>query len=238
MLKNLLSWTCLLLLSVSCASAAEYDNFAVITAAGLKPFARDLGGLLGSGLNQTARPLGFSGFDVGVRGVAQLKPSRGNTALKKNSVFGLGFMQAEIGMPYRIDGFVRAASYEGLTVAGGGLRYGLWNVSDQKNHVNAMLVALADLAAHRCFYAVHYNATLVFSLNRPVFSPYIGAGMDSTRLEAQAVTVPALQGKSVTTVMPRYSAGLRARFNLIYLAAGATYTHGRTLYNASTGIRF
>jgi len=232
-----LALSCALLLQAPAAFAVGvYAGFIDLDKEGLKPFARDLGGLLGSGLNQTARPLGFSGFDLGVRAVSQFKPSRGNTALPRTRPFGLGFIQAELGMPYRLDGFVRAASYEGLTVAGAGLRYGLWNVSDAKNYINAMLLSAGSLAAHKYFYAVHFNTSVVCSVNRPVFSPYVGVGFDSTRLEAQTYT--GTLGDTVKVFEMRYSAGLRAKFNLGYLAAGATYTHDRTLLNASTGIRF
>ncbi len=224
---------------VSPASSAEYDGFRGVSSADLKPFARDLGGLLGSGSNQTARPLGFAGFDVGVRAVAQLKPSHNDTVLRKNSAFGTGFVQAEIGMPYRIDGFVRGGSYEGVAVAGGGLRYGLWNVSDEKYKINAMLVGMANMAAQRYFYAVHFNTSLVCSLNVPVISPYLGVGYDFTRLEVQsAVSDPSLSGAGVSVAEPRYTAGLRAKLNLGYLAGGVTYTHDRMLVNASAGFRF
>ncbi len=233
-MKKLLASLSLLIL-VSSARAAEYDGFRNVTEGALKPFARDLGGLLGSGSNQTARPLGFSGFDFGVRAVAQLKPSNGDTVLKRNSVFGIGFVQAEIGMPYRVDGFVRGGAYDGLAVAGGGLRYGLWNVSDEKYKFNAMVVGMANMAAHRYFYAVHFNTGLVCSMNLPGVSPYVGVGMDFTRLEAQA---PSLSGRSVSVSEPRYTAGLRAKLNLAYLAAGYTYTHDRGLVNASAGFRF
>ncbi len=237
--KQLLKLTlaCSLFLAAPAAFATGvYSGFINSDKEGLKPFARDLGGLLGSGLNQTARPLGFSGFDIGVRAAVQLKPSRGNTALHQTRPFGLGFIQAELGMPYRIDGFVRAASYEGLSVAGGGLRYGLWNVSDQKNYINAMIVLAGNMAANKYFYAVHFNTSVVCSVNRPVFSPYVGAGFDSTRLEAQTYT--GTLGDTVRVFEMRYSAGVRAKLRLGYLAVGATYTHDRTLLNASTGIRF
>jgi hypothetical protein len=224
-----------LLFGLSPAFAADYDVFKDITAPALKPFARDIGGLLGSGSNQTARPLGFSGFDIGVRGVAQFTPSHGNNVLKKNNVFGMGFVQAEIGMPYRLDGFVRGGAFEGVAVAGGGLRYGLWNVSDEKYRVNAMLVGMGNMAAHKYFSAVHFNTSLVCSLNVPVVSPYIGAGFDFTRLEVQAAS---LAGKKVNVSEPRYTAGLRVKLNLGYLAGGVTYTHDRALVNASAGFRF
>ena len=52
--------------------------------------------------------------------------------LRNNGVhaFGLPWVQAEIGMPFKIDGFVRGISYQGLTIAGGGLRYSLRKVAD------------------------------------------------------------------------------------------------------------
>lgn len=228
----------LLLALGGAASAANYDNFYNVSAPALKPFARDLGGLLGSGSNQTARPLGFAGFDAGVRGVAQLRPSQGNTVLKKNNLFGLGLVQAEIGMPYRIDGFVRAGAFEGIAVAGGGLRYGLWNVSDEKYKINATLVGMANMAAQRYFYAVHFNASVVVSVNVPVLAPFFGAGYDFTRLQAQTVKDNTLIGKNTRVQEPRFTAGLRAKLKLGYLAAGLTYTHDRALVNGSAGFRF
>ena len=237
-MKNKLFFIPLLLLASLSAHAAEYDGFYNAKGSDLKPFARDLGGLLGSGSNQTARSLGFSGFDIGVRGAAQLTPSTGDTVMKKNRAFGLGLVQAEIGMPYRIDGFVRGGVYEGVAVAGGGLRYGLWNVSDEKYKINAMLVVMADMAAQQYFYALHYNSSLVCSVNVPGVAPYFGVGFDSTHLTVQTVSDPSLVGKKVSVLEPRYTAGLRAKIQLAYLSGGATYTHDHMLYNASLGVRF
>lgn len=141
-------------------------------------------------------------------------------------------------MPYRIDGFVRGGVFEGIAVAGGGLRYGLWNVSDEKYKVNATLVGMANLAAHRYFYAVHFNTSFVCSVNVPVAAPFVGIGYDFTRLEAQTVADPSLTGKQVRVSEPRFTAGLRAKMRLGYLAAGLTYTHDRPLVNASAGFRF
>jgi len=241
MWKKTLLAALFLLVCLSGAQAAEYDGFYDnATAASLKPFARDLGGLLGAGSNQTARSLGFSGFDIGLRAAAQLKPSHNNSILKPNSVFGLGLVQGEIGMPYRIDGFVRGGKYEGLAVVGGGLRYGLWNVSDEKYKINAMLVMMGNMAAHKYFYALHFNTSVVCSINVPGVVPYLGVGFDSTRLEAQTVSGvgTVAPGTTVSVFEPRYTAGLRVKLDLGYFAGGATYTHDRMLFNASTGIRF
>jgi hypothetical protein len=79
----------------------------------------------------------------------------------------------------------------------------------------------------------------MFSVNVPYVAPYFGAGFDNTKLTAQAQNSDAsLIGKTVTVFEPRYTFGLRAKLNLGYLAAGATYTHGRTLVNAGAGLRF
>lgn len=234
MRKLLAAATFVLAFGPSRAFAADFDGFRNAVPSDLKPFARDLGGLLGSGLNQTARPLGFSGFDFGVRAVAQFNPSRGDNVLKKDNAFGYGVVQAEIGMPYRIDGFVRGGAFEGMTVAGGGLRYGLWNVSDEKYKINAMLIGMANMATNQYFYAVHFNTTLLASLNVPVVSPFLGAGFDFTRLTAQSSTL----SDKVSVSEPRYTAGVRLKLNLGYIAAGETYTHDRMLTNASAGFRF
>ena len=57
------------------AGADVYDGFANFADSGsLKPFARDLGDILGSATFHGGRPLGFSGFDVSARVGAQFEP--------------------------------------------------------------------------------------------------------------------------------------------------------------------
>ena len=72
----------------------------------------------------------------------------------------------------------------------------------------------------------------------PVVSPYISAGYDFTKLQGQAMDDPSLDGKTVSVAEPRYTFGFRLKLKLAYLAAGATYTHERTLTSASAGFRF
>lgn len=218
--------------------AGYYDNFVNVNSTNMKPFARDLGSLLGSGTANTARSLGFSGFDIGVHAGTMLKPSKDNTLLKDNKAIGLGFVQLELGMPYRIDGFIRGNEYEGAALVGGGLRYGLWNVSDEKFRVNAAIIGMGNMVTAKSFYAVHWNTTLIFSMNIPVLSPYISAGLDSTYLVAQSVADSTLDDCSIRTTIPRYAAGLRAKFGLGYISAEATYTHKELVLGAGTGLRF
>lgn len=225
----------LLSLRTACADSGGYDNFFNATRSDLRPFARDLGGLLGSGTNQTARVLGFGGFDFSGRSVIQFEPEKKDGILKKDNPFGLGWFQAEIGMPFRIDGFIKATSLNDMAVAGGGLKYGL---TQPQKKVQAMAVVTANLAAHKYFYATHFAYNLIVSLNTPVVSPYFGIGMDHTKLIAQTIQDPALVGKRISVAEPRYTAGLKMVFlNYGYISGGYTYTHGQGLVTAGLGLR-
>ena len=222
-------------LQAAYAGSGTYADFPKAAASDLRPFARDLGGLLGSGTNQTARVLGFGGFDLSGRGVMQFEPEIKDGILKKNKPFGLGWVQAEIGMPFRIDGFIKATSFDNMAVAGGGLKYGL---TQPQKKMQAMIVATGNMAAHKFFYAAHFAYSLVVSLNTPVISPYFGLGMDNTRLMVQTVDDPSLAGKRISVAAPRYTAGVKMTFlNYGYISGGYTYTHDRGLVNASLGLR-
>ena len=223
-------------LQTACADSGRYGDFQSASLSDLKPFARDLGGLLGSGTNQTARVLGFGGFDLSARSVVQFEPESGDGILKKNKPFGLGWVQAEIGMPFRIDGFIKAGSFANLAVTGGGLKYGL---TQPQKKIQAMLVASGNMSAHKFFYATTFAASLVFSVNTPVVAPYFGAGMDNTTLVVQNnLNDPTLVGKRIAVFEPRYTAGFRATFLTYgYISGGYTYTHGRSLVNAGLGLR-
>lgn len=225
-----------LTLQTAYAASGRYGDFQYAVLSDLKPFARDLGGLLGSGTNQTARVLGFGGFDLSGRAVVQFEPESGDGILKKDTPFGLGWVQAEIGMPFRIDGFIKAGSFANLAVTGGGLKYGL---TQPQKKIQAMVVASGNMAAHKFFYATTFAASLVFSVNTPVVSPYFGAGMDNTNLVVQNnLADPTLVGKRIAVFEPRYMAGFRMTFlSYGFISGGYTYTHGRSLVNAGLGLR-
>ena len=223
-------------LQTACADSGRYGDCQSASLSDLKPFARDLGGLLGSGTNQTARVLGFGGFDLSGRAVMQFEPESGDGILKKNKPFGLGWVQAEIGMPFRMDGFIKAGSFSNMAVTGGGLKYGL---TQPQKKIQAMLVASGNMAAHKYFYATTFAASLLFSVNTPVVSPYFGAGMDNTTLVVQNnLNDPSLVGKRIAVFEPRYMAGFRMTFLTYgFISGGYTYTHGRSLVNAGLGLR-
>ncbi|MDE2290572.1 MAG: hypothetical protein KGL53_00710, partial [Elusimicrobia bacterium] len=154
-------------LFLACAPGAraqdEFGGFQqYITRDNLKPFARDLGAVLGAATFHSGRSLGFSGFDVGVRGGLMLLPDKQDTVLRsRGGAFGLPWVQAEIGLPLSLDGFIRGVSFQGLTIAGGGLRYGLNKASDQPLHPQFLVSWSGHSVAHQDFSASHFGLNLV-----------------------------------------------------------------------------
>ncbi|MBI5239197.1 MAG: hypothetical protein HY926_01885 [Elusimicrobia bacterium] len=250
---------CAVLALAAPARAEVYDGFERYADRGsLKPFARDLGGILGSATFHTARPLGFSGFDVGGHVGGQVYPAKGDAILRNKGVrvFGLPWIQAEIGMPYRIDGFIRGTSHEGLTIAGGGIRYGLLKTSDKPWAPQVMVSGAAHAVVYQSFSASHAGASLVFSMGTPVFNPYAGAGFDHVRLMVRSSAAdPTLNGAAVNTLESRFTGGVQLRpFNyasaasgeggrarplsFLYIHAAYIHVHGRGGAEGGLGMRF
>ena len=249
-----------LLLAAAPLRAEVYDGFERWADRGsLKPFARDLGGILGSATFHTARPLGFSGFDVGGHVGGQAYPSKGDAILRNKGVrvFGLPWIQAEIGMPYRIDGFIRGTSHDGLTIAGGGIRYGLLKTSDKPWAPQLLACGAAHALVYQSFSASHAGASLVFSMGTPVFNPYVGAGFDHVRLMVRSSSADtALNGTAVNTFESRFTGGVQLRpFNtaaaasgegggrarplsFLYVHAAYILVHGQSGAEGGLGMRF
>ena len=232
-----------LLLLAGPAGAAVYGGFEDYADSGsLKPFTRDLGSLLGAATFHSARPLGFSGWDLGVRMGAQFYPHKNDRILRNNGVraFGLPWIQAEIGMPYRFDGFIRGMSYEGLAIAGGGLRYGLLKSSDKPWAPQLLISVAAHSVVHQSFSASHAGGSLVYSMGTPRLSPYVGLGLDRTRLVVRSSKLdPSLNGSEVTTLESRFTGGLSVRlWTFGYVNAAYTAAHGQSGAEAGLGLRF
>ncbi|MBI4376918.1 MAG: hypothetical protein HY549_10770 [Elusimicrobia bacterium] len=223
--------------------ADQYGAFERLADSGsIKPFARDLGGVLGSSTFHSARSLGFSGFDVGVRGVMQFGPDRDNRILRGNGIdaFGLPWVQAEIGMPFRFDGFIRGISYQGLTIAGGGLRYGLLKRGDAPWTPHLLASGVGHSVVHEHFSASHVGGNLVGSMGIPLLTPYVGIGFDRTRVVVRSSTAdPLLIGHDVTTFESRFTAGAQTRpWPFFYLHAAYVLLHRQSGAEAGMGIRF
>lgn len=230
----------------SCVPARAADQFRgfkdYVDRGSLKPFTRDLGGVLGSASFHNGRSLGFSGFDLGMHGGVQLRPSPRDEVLRRAGVrtFGLPWVQAELGLPFRLDGFIRGISYQGVTIAGGGIRYGILKASDQPWTPQFLLSSVAHSVAHNDFSASHVGLNLVASLGSPGITPYVGAGLDRTRVVVKSSTLdPTLVGTGSTATESRFTAGLSVRPHpFVYVQGAFTLAHGEPGFDTGLGIRF
>ncbi|MBR2865130.1 MAG: hypothetical protein IKJ44_02645 [Elusimicrobiaceae bacterium] len=226
-----------------------WDDFAThVTQDNVRAFTKDLGGLIGSGTYTTGRVLGWGGFQIGPRGtmifkMSQDKNETDQTALGNREEVGEVFypwLQADIGMPFRLDGFIRASSYQGMTIAGGGLRWGITRPNEMLGSFQPMLVVSAHSASARDFSATHYNASLVLSMKFKYFVPYIGGGVDYTTLHInQALLAPELSGDNEYAATARATAGLNFKLpSFLDLSLAANYAYYGLGAEASVSLRF
>lgn len=222
-----------------------------VTRDNVRVFAKDLGGLIGSGTYTTGRVLGWGGFQIGPRGSMIFKMSktgesdadRNATALGNRDDVGTVFypwIQADIGMPFRVDGFIRASSYEGMTIAGGGLRWGITRPSEILYSFQPMLVVAAHSASANDFSASHYNASLVLSMKFKYFVPYIGGGVDYTKLSVhRADKDTTLIGDNEYVTTARATVGLNFKLpSYLDLSLAANYAHYGLGAEGSISFRF
>ena len=248
-MKKLFLLLFVLALCVPVHANKMWDDFAANVAQdNVRSFAKDLGGLIGSGTYTTGRVLGWGGFQIGPRGTMLFKMSKGehgttHTALGERDDVGAVFypwLQADIGMPFRLDGFIRASSYQGMTIAGGGLRWGITSPNEMLGSLQPMLVVAAHSASARDFSASHYNGSLVISMKFKYFVPYIGGGVDYTTLHInQATFAPTLMGSSEYVTTARGTVGLNFKLpSYLDLSLAANYAHYGLGAEASVSVRF
>lgn len=226
----------------SILKADQFDSFkSNITRDSLKPFARDLGGILGANAGHTGRPLGFPGVDLGIHVGGQFNPDKNNHALRNAGVkaFAFPWIQAEIGLPLKIDGFIRAASFQSFTLSGGGLRYGIFKVSSLPFVPQLSAVIMANAVAHDFFSATHFGGQLIGSMRLPFVTPYVLAGADRVRFKVIAANDPTLVGLFAETWASRFGIGAQVKpLPLLYLHGGYTWTHGQDGFQGGIGVRF
>ncbi|TBR24379.1 hypothetical protein EPO15_04175 [bacterium] len=229
------------------SAASAQDQFGgfqeFIDRGSIKPFARDLGAVLGAATFHSGRSLGFSGFDVGVRSGVVFSPDSNDRAMRGRGVgvFALPFVQAEIGLPFSLDGFIRGVSYQGVTVAGGGLRYALSKASDKPLKPQFLASWSGHSVAHKDFSASHIGFNIVTSVQYKMLNPYFGLGLDRTRVVVRAIPKvdPTMQGLEESVVVPRATLGVSMRPKpYLYLHGAVTYTNRRPGIDTGLGIRF
>jgi|GEM_PF-5815158 len=220
--------------------ASDYSNFKDSDLKSIKYFVKDLTKIVGSSTLYSARAIGFGGFSVSYKFSYIIKPYEEDSVFyEKNSVYGINYVQVETGLPYRIDTFLRAGGNDGFNVIGGGVRYGLRNVTDELYKVNMILSLNSHMGLYKDFYIVDYGTQLSFSMKlTSSLIPFISAGIDSSKLNIKSHNDSSLIGKNVYQSIARYTAGLRLRYNWINLSMAYDIYERNDGFNASLGVRF
>lgn len=197
----------------------------------LKPFALDLGGVLGAAGVDTGRSWGFPGFEAGIVAGGQFKPSDENTILRGSGVkqFGVPMVSAGVGLPLRFAVVAHGMSYGGAKVIGGGLR---WSVFEPpvvgKVLPTAGASVFVDKVSHGAFTATHYAANLSVGWALPMITPFAAAGYDLTQVKVDAGAFPGIAGQSAWARGGRIGVGADVTpFPFLRIRGAYQMLHGR-----------
>jgi hypothetical protein len=208
----------------------------------IKPFALDLGGLLGGASAHTGRALGVPGFWVGAVAAVQTRPDRDNRILRDAGVkaFGLPLIEAGVGLPFKIDVIAHGVTAHGLTIYGGGLRYGLYRTDLVDTFLpNVSISAFGDKVNHAYFSAVHGAMNATATWNLPIVKPFFLAGFDVTEVKVGAAATPGVVGAKATARGSRFSAGVDVHpIPLVSLRGAYTMRHGIPGFDLGLGAQF
>jgi hypothetical protein len=177
----------------------------------LKPFALDLGGLLGASSVDTGRTYGFPGFWVGGQADLQTRPDRNDLILRDSNVhsFALPMVQAGVGLPLGLDVIVHGVGAYGVNIYGGGVRKSLYRTGLVDTFLpNVSVSAFGDKVNAGPFSASHGAANATASWNLPLIKPFIEAGYDATKVEVGAARNSGVVGVSATANGTRLAGGI------------------------------
>jgi len=235
----------ILLFAPAAVMAGSFDGFySNVTAENLPYFTKDLAGMLGSSSYSTGRILGWGGFQLAGHAILVPTLNKNNTALgprKDNKNIFIPCIQGEIGLPFRLDGFIRAIAYDGLTLAGGGLKWGITRPRDEDYTFQTMLVAFAQAGVYKDFSLTHYSGHLVVAFKTPYVTPYLGAGVNYMvmTVETPPSSDPSLAGKKTYTTTPHGTLGLNIKLPMYMdMSLAANFASYGVGYEANFGVRF
>ena len=187
------------------------------------------------------KALGFPGFDIGIH-VPARKVSADNEIVKAAGIdtFMFPALQAEIGLPAKIDVLARYMGYAGSNLIGVGGRYGIFKGSlplMPSLSVQGMYTMLDVNADANKFKANTMSVAAVASFNIPVVDPYVGLGFDSTSVEPDSsLSLPGMKGSASNY---RLEAGINlSLFPLTYLQLGGVLINSDLSYTAGLGVKF
>ncbi|MCK5583097.1 MAG: hypothetical protein KAI33_04870, partial [Elusimicrobiales bacterium] len=173
--------------------------------------------------------------------VMQFKPDSDNLLLKDAGVdaFGLPTVQVSAAIPtIGVDAAVRGISVAGLSIVGGGLRYGVYKSGIAKFIPDVMVSAFYDTIKYDYFKGNHYSFDVSASFDIPVIKPYVGLGYDKTTLEIKNVAV-LLDGVEAKTSGTRMTIGAKmAPFPFTYIYGAYSMLHGNAGAQLGLGIKF
>lgn len=234
---------CLISLIAIRARAGQFNNFSsVIQARALKPFALDIGGVLGGAEFDPTPPTGFPGFSFGLVGAVQNHPDSNDIVLKTGGVnaFGLPLAQATLGLPFHLDVVAHGFSYDGATILGGGLRYGLFTPSRLLLFLPTIEAsAMGDVITDSAFAMTHLSGDVSAIWRLPIIQPFIGAGFDDTKATINSAQLAGLNGLSATATGSRLAIGVDITpFPFVDLRAAYMMFHGISGEEITAGIGF
>ncbi|MEK7388362.1 MAG: hypothetical protein AAB036_01545 [Elusimicrobiota bacterium] len=208
----------------------------------IKPFALDLGGLLGSASAHTGRTIGFPGFWAGIVAGVQTQPDKDNLILRNAGVkaFGLPMVEVGVGLPFKVDVVAHGVKAYDASIFGAGLRYGLYRTELLTTFLpNLSVSAFADRVNHKYFSATHgsFNAAATWDL--PIVKPFLAAGLDITRVKVGSASTAGVTGLTATARGSRYSLGAElSPFPFARVRGAYTVRHGRPGFDFGLGAAF
>ncbi len=232
-----------LTLLASSAHADPFSDFQTrVRTDYVKPFALDLGGVLGGASAHTGRTLGMPGFWAGAVAAVQLRPDRDDRVLRDAGVkaFGVPLIEAGVGLPFKIDVIVHGMSAYGASIYGGGVRYGVYKTDLVDTFLpNVSLSVFGDKVNHKYFSATHAAANAVATWNLPILKPFFLAGFDVTEVKVGAATTPGVAGTKATARGSRFSVGADVHpFPFLSLRGAYTLRHGLPGFDLGLGVQF
>ena len=230
-----------LALFLNISFSSEYSSFYGISdRSTLNAFAKDLSAFTSSSVFYSARTLGFSGFSLNYKTNYLISPSDKNKIFKKSKPANLSLIQFETGLPYRVDTFIRGGGNDGYNFIGGGIRYGLKNVTDEKYGVNLSFSAYTHMGIYRDFYLLSFGSRVALSMKiSKMFVPFIGSGFDRFKLNIKSHSDPSLIGSHIYGTTYATICGMRVKMGWFNLAGVyELYSSGANSFGGSVGVRF
>lgn len=208
----------------------------------IKPFALDLGGVIGATGFHNGQPLGFPGFELGLVGATQFKPDQDNRIFRDGGVgaFGVPMLHGAVGLPFKIDVVGHGLKIGDGHVVGGGVRYCVFKSGKTTLPIPSVGVsAFGDAVNHPAFTASHYAFNVGASWHTPIVSPFFGAGWDLTEVKVRdALAASALGGKA-TARGARLTGGVDVTpLPFLRLRGAAMLLHGIPGMSITIGAKF